>query len=400
MKKILGKIINIGVTSKVNYYEIQVIRKINIITLVSFINMIFGVIFFAFINEKSLFLTCLCSLFLLPLVYLINKFSSFYISIYLYYCISFLFFIFLNLFWGVDSFIFLWYFPLIISMVQLLSKKETLKHLFILSSITLMVIIFTGITYKFHFYASELTKELSKLLFEFNLICSFTTTMIIIAIISFENNYQENRIKKMLTEKEILLAEVFHRVKNNLNIVTSLLNLKKNISVNNEVKMALEECKNRIFSMALVHNNLISSNEHVSLNFKEYVKKLIAEIASSLGVDDNIDVILNAEEINLELSNSIPCGLILNELITNSYKYAKVNSNCKLVIIVNLHSTDNKIELNYKDNGTGIPENILNQKEIENSLGIELIKSLSDQLNGEFFFENNNGMNFNLVFIA
>ena len=284
-------------------------------------------------------------------------------------------------------------------MIQLLTKREMLKHLIVLCSITLLIIIFTAISFNVNSYNIKISKNVTEQLFRFNLIGSFITTVIIIAIISFENNYQENRIRKMLTEKEILLAEVFHRVKNNLNIVTSLLNLKKNISANNEVKLALEECKNRIFSMALVHNNLVSSNEFVSLNFKEYVKRLVTEIANSLGVDENIDVILNAEEISLELSNSIPCGLILNELITNSYKYARVGDE-KLQIIINLHLLKDKIELRYKDNGPGIPKNILNQNEIENSLGIELIKSLSDQLNGEFFFENKNGMNFNLAFKA
>lgn len=372
-------------------------RKMNLIAVVSMCNMLLGSIYFLIFDQIMLFWVCFGALLILPLVFLINYFKKSIQAVYWYYCISFVCFMFLNLLWGVESFIFLWYFPLIFSMVQLLSKPETIKHLMILCGITLLfvaalIVLFWGEILSFQFGA-----EKKQYLFAFNVLGSFITTIVIIAIISIENNRQEKQIKKMLAEKEVLLAEVFHRVKNNLNIVTSLLSLKKNTSDSEEVREALEACKNRIYSMALVHNNLIHSDASIALNFKEYIKALVSEIALSLGVEQQVKLVLLAEEIEVDMSHSIPCGLILNELITNSYKYAQ-REGTQLQIAIRLKKEKDRVELLVSDNGPGVPEAQLLSTEFENTLGVELIKALSEQINGDYRFYNKDGFCFSLSF--
>ncbi|MES2587437.1 MAG: sensor histidine kinase [Bacteroidota bacterium] len=397
MRKKFERIINIGTNSSFLPSEINLARKMNLISFVSIANMLVATVFFILIEQYSIVYACVSSFFLIPFVFILNSFKKYILSIYLYYFISFAFFLFLNFAWGIDSYIFLWFFPLIISMVQLLAKKETINHLVILSAFTLSVLITTSISYKYQFFEIVLNEDLIKKLFEFNLILSFTSTIVIIAIIAFENNSQEKKIKNMLIEKEILLAEVFHRVKNNLNIITSLINLKKNISESEEVKNALEECKNRIFSMALVHNNLITQNEIIRLDFKEYIKKLVHEITVSLGVEEKVEIVLLAEDVHLELTNSIPCGLILNELISNSYKYAQIETQ-KLQILIKLNIQNDFVELEVQDNGPGLSDEMINNIDSIDSLGMELIKSLSDQINGIYSFQNKNGLVFKLKF--
>jgi two-component sensor histidine kinase len=198
----------------------------------------------------------------------------------------------------------------------------------------------------------------------------------------------------MLKEKEVLLAEVFHRVKNNMNIVTSLLNLKKEISNSQEVKDALEDCRNRVFSMALVHQTIFNNNSIVELNFKAYIESLTTEIKNSLGSNKPVDIHLDTELVMLDLSTAIPCGLILNELITNSFKYASSDDK-SLVIDIKMRQLNNTVELEVRDNGKGLPDN---WKQNSYSLGMELISSLCEQIDGTHQFKNDKGLVFNLSF--
>ncbi len=228
----------------------------------------------------------------------------------------------------------------------------------------------------------ELSEETVSNLAVFHIILCFTTTMAFIIVMVSESISQENLIRKTLAEKETLLAEVFHRVKNNMNIVTSLLNLRKNMSESQEVKDALEECRGKVFAMALVHDNIFNKNNITALNFKDYVQVLVAEIANTFGDHEKADIKLMTDDVYLELSYAIPCGLILNELITNSFKYAHPESE-KLEIHVKLSKQKNMVELEVKDNGRGLPEDGIKNTD---SLGMKLIKSLSEQVGGTYGF--------------
>ncbi len=394
MKEILNKIINTGVKPDYQFWETSVTRKLNSITLIAFLNMILGIVFFEIVGYTEFMFECAVALFLFPFVFVLNKYKNYIWAAYLYFGLGFLWFIPMNLKMGKESYLILFYFPIIISMVQLMGRRETFKHLVILSLFCLLSISAVAIGFKFQLLQIELGDNVKSALALFNSLLCFFITLFFTLTMASESIRQETLIMKVLKEKEILLAEVFHRVKNNMNIITSLLNLKKNLSDSSEVQNALEECRGRVFSMALVHNSIFSSNNNIGLDFKKYVENLISEIANSLGDKEIVDINMDTDDFILELSNAVPCGLILNELLTNAFKYGK-SENKKLQIQVKLKKRGDIVEIEVKDNGPGLPKDIETNT---NTLGLELIKSLSEQISGTYSFSNNSGMIFNLKF--
>lgn len=394
MKTFLNKLINTGVKPGYQPWEKHLTRKLNSITLISISSITLAISFFLIIGHTQFIFDSSLALLALTIVFALNRFKNYKWSAFWFFGYGFYFFIPINLKMGSGSYMILFYFPLIISMVQILGRRETLKQLIILSAICLLSIITIAIGFKLKVYTNDLTDEATTNLAVFNIILSFITTISYTLVIVSESIRQENLIRKMLKEKEILLAEVFHRVKNNMNIITSLLNLKKNMSSSTEVQNALEDCRTRVFAMALVHENIFNNNNIIGLNFKGYIKNLITEIVYSQSDKGKVDILLETEDVNLELSNAISCGLILNELITNSFKYAQSETK-KLQIQVVLKNHKGSVELQVKDNGPGLPNEYIKNAD---SLGLELIKSLSDQIGGVYSFSNNLGLAFNLKF--
>lgn len=189
-----------------------------------------------------------------------------------------------------------------------------------------------------------------------------------------ERKQSEEQQKALLREKEILLAEVHHRVKNNMQIITSLLNLQSEEVVDNYTRSLLEESRNRIQSMALVHEQLYRSKEYASIAFGDYVDQLASTLFSMYQVGfENVRLVVEADRVNLDLEKAIPCGLLLNELITNSLKYA-FPAGRRGKVWVRLAHTNGNMVLHVGDDGVGLPENfdLKNTK----SLGLQLVNLL------------------------
>ncbi|HRD39476.1 MAG TPA: sensor histidine kinase [Bacteroidia bacterium] len=394
IRAFLDKIVNIGVKPGLQTWEVYLIRKLNAITIIALLNNIIGVVFFSLIGLPQFNLECITVLVIGPFVFVFNKYKNVIWAVYWFYIVGYIYLTAFNLHMGKDSFILLFFFPVIISMVQLLGRRELLKHLIILSSLVVVCAVVIVFSYRYHWFESPLSKETIQDLSIFMIILSFITAIAFIIVVVTESMSQERLIKNMLNEKEVLLAEVYHRVKNNMNIVTSLLNLKKDMSSSKEVQEALDDCRNRVYSMALVHQKMYNSNNLESLNFKDYINDLVKDIKHSLGGTKKLNVAIDAENINLELSNAIPCGLILNELITNAYKHAGSHE-AAIQVSIELKKNGNSINLVVRDNGPGITNEALNKP---NALGIELIKSLTEQLEGKYEFANRNGLVFSLSF--
>lgn len=395
MKKFLNKILNVGIKPDYQIWEIHLTRKLNSIALITFFNMISAILFLEISGHTPFVIDCVFGAIAACLVLVVNSLKNYVWATYWFFGYGFWFFIPINLKMGLDSFIILFYFPVIISMVQVLGRKEMFKHLIVLCGVCLLSIVVIMVGFKLQLYKVYLSDQATGNLRIFHILLCFITTLGFVTVMLAESQSQEKLINKMLVEKEILLAEVFHRVKNNMNIVTSLLNLKKNMSDSDEVKVALEECRGRVFSMALVHDNIFNKNNITGLNFKDYVNNLVNEIANAFGEDKNVEITLETDDVNLELSYAIPCGLILNELVTNSFKYAQTESE-KLQIRVKLKKNKNIIELEVKDNGKGFSHTVIKNK---GTLGLELIDSLTQQIGGTHSFINDNGLVFKLQFI-
>ena len=385
---------NIGVKPSYLPWEIYLTRKLNLLSLMGFLNMCIAIVVFSVFHFSNLLPECLATLILAPFVILCNLKRNYIWASYLFHIIGIFLFALLNLKMGINSYGMLLYFPILISLIQMLGRKETFKHMIIIAMMymTSICLVLYGITRGYMLLHIDEADLLTLKII--NILLSFMTAIVLITVVTKEANAQENRIKNMLHEKEVLMAEVFHRVKNNMNIVTSLLNLKKHSTDSEEVQAALEDCRNRVFSMALVHQKIYSNNSSTSLNFKDYAQDLANESVYSFGGNEKVNIMIEADEIDLSLSHAIPSGLILNELLTNSFKHGR-SENKKLEIAITLHKKNDYIELMVKDNGPGMPQSGGAGKD---SLGMELIRSLSEQLDGEYSFENNKGLIFNLKF--
>lgn len=218
-------------------------------------------------------------------------------------------------------------------------------------------------------------------------------------LLEIKNKQIETRneiINKSLVEKDLLIKEVHHRVKNNLQIISSLMKLQAAKSNNEEVKTSLNEAQDRINSMALLHQLLYRNNEMTSLLFNEYLDGLVTQISSGFALTNkNITLKTNFVELELDLDTAIPLGLITNELVSNAYKHAFQGK--EGIITVELTKlVKNTYQLKVADNGDGLPANFdLNSN---GSLGLDIVCILSEQINAELKIYNNNGANFEIVF--
>lgn len=197
-------------------------------------------------------------------------------------------------------------------------------------------------------------------------------------------------IENSLVEKETLLKEIHHRVKNNLQIISSLLNLQANQTDDENLKRIMAEAKNRISSMALIHQKIYQSGNLSSIDFQAYIEQMVQSMETLFNSSKKqITYNINTNGIILDIDTSIPLGLIINELLTNIYKYAFADQNTGIVTVILQKKNTEEMELHISDNGKGLPPDFdLNSL---NSLGLKLVKGLSNQLKGTIRFENNHG---------
>ncbi len=201
-------------------------------------------------------------------------------------------------------------------------------------------------------------------------------------------------ISGSLKEKDILLAEVQHRVKNNLAVIIGLLNFQNENAESEETRSALREAKNRVMSIAMVHNQLYRKDDLTRINLNTYLSELIAELLRSHPVFQATPINKYMQDIDLGITKTVPLGLMVNEVITNSFKHGfKDNKNPK--IDMQLTKSDNIATLSISDNGIGFPPKETINKQ---SLGLTLIESLTDQIDGKVEFSNNNGAKVEISF--
>ncbi len=194
----------------------------------------------------------------------------------------------------------------------------------------------------------------------------------------------------------MLLREIHHRVKNNLQIISSLLNLQSRYIKDVDALDIFAESQNRVRSMAIIHEKLYNSESMSEIDFGEYISDLTESLFYNYRVNPSrISLKKNMDEIYFDVDTAIPCGLIVNELITNCLKHAFPGDD-KGEICIELLKTDDKHVLNVKDNGVGFPEDIdfKNTK----SLGLQLVNNLVSQVDGTIELDGSNGSSFNIIF--
>jgi PAS domain S-box-containing protein len=208
----------------------------------------------------------------------------------------------------------------------------------------------------------------------------------------------EAHISASLREKEVLLKEIHHRVKNNLQIISSLLRLQSQHVKDAGTLDMFRESQNRVQSMALIHEYLYQSRDMARINFSEYIRNLTSHLFRSYGATpESVQLVVNVDETPLDLDTAIPCGLIITELVSNAFKYAFADKRPGK-INVDFHAAEGgkDFKLVVKDNGLGIPPNL--DVEHSNSLGLRLVNTLTQQLRGNLSIANNNGTEIVLTF--
>jgi len=194
-----------------------------------------------------------------------------------------------------------------------------------------------------------------------------------------------------------LLKEVHHRVKNNLQVISSILNLQSSYVKDQQILNILKESQNRIKSMAFIHESLYQTKDLSSINFSEYISSLTHNLIHSYSnMDEQVKLSLDIQLIFLNLDLAIPCGLIINEIVSNSLKYAFVGNAGDPEITIKMKTKGDDITLIVGDNGIGLPQHI-NYRNTE-SLGLQLVVTLVDQLNGTIDINTKKGTIYTIAF--
>lgn len=202
-------------------------------------------------------------------------------------------------------------------------------------------------------------------------------------------------IERALQEKDVLLAEIHHRVKNNMAVMSGLMNLQSNQSSNDETKEVLMKNAERIHSMALIHNNLYLKDNLNTIDFQQFVIDLVDEIKKSYLTNSNdIEFFNDLVPISLNVNKAIPCGLIINEILINAIKHAFVHRQ-EGKVYIQFSQDEDSVHVKISDNGVGF-----NMEKSENTMGITLINSLTEQLDGHISLKSNHddGTNWSLSF--
>jgi PAS domain S-box-containing protein len=212
-----------------------------------------------------------------------------------------------------------------------------------------------------------------------------------------EHKQAEEKIKASLIEKEVLLKEIHHRVKNNLGIVSSLLQMQSRRTEDPQATAILRDSQNRIASIALVHEKLYRSEDLANIDFAQYIADLTTYLFDSYNVNSNdIRLQTQVEDLSLDIETAIPCGLIINELVSNALKYA-FSSNCEGEIkIFFCQDTNHTCVLIIRDNGVGLPEGFETSK--TKTLGLSLVQGLVKQLRGQLEINCQQGTEFKITF--
>lgn len=391
---LLNTFFNRGVLPEHDVFQIRLIRAVNVLGGNAIMCILLAAVYGFFIQNKDASLYTLISLPFFILVLYLNKTQRNLLAIAILFSVSAILLGIFSIRVGEESYLHSLYVLNIIGLSLLYRQQHAKMYFYVSISVTLLCILFVLISFLNNWFvdfrdSSVNPIEEQKLYYAILIICSVVFAIVVVS----SHKQQQKAMNAALEEQKVLLAEVNHRVKNNLAIIISLLNMQRNISPNEETKESLLDIHDRVMSMALVHEKMYKNKNKNTIELESYITDLVSEIRNSIDINRNIDYTIDIEPLNLEVTTVIPLGLILNELITNAMKHAfKDNKTPKILISVKrIHEIN--FELIVHDNGVGATTEVLKGK---NGLGVDLIQSLCEQIEGKCTFEVQNGLVFKL----
>lgn len=204
-------------------------------------------------------------------------------------------------------------------------------------------------------------------------------------------------MNRTIKEKNNLIEEVNHRIKNNLMVISSLINLQSLTIEEEKASQALLDIENRINTIAMVHENLYNSPDVSEVNIKTYINSILKNLSHTYNIKyKNISLISNIDDMFINIETATPCGLIINELFSNSIKYAFNPDDDKKIFISFENLKNGNLCLKISDNGVGLPENF--NFDHSESLGLRLVENLVIQLGGKLEVINDDGVEFEIIF--
>jgi len=410
---VLKQFLNLGIKASHSVVEQRRIKTVNLLNAVIFLFLLIGVSHYLFIGNNyplipELIFMCLA------LASLVGSYFGKTRTAFLLFTFNAnLSIFFINQYYPFESGSYLYFFPVIVSIILLnnVTSRNWMGMLHLgISALTFIL----SITLDLKGWRIDwLSAEALQIMWYYNIIMSVLLTAMVSGIlnrlivlqnqeITLQNEglrKAKEEINASLKEKEVLLAELNHRVKNNLAIISGLLNLQLETSKHIETQQVIHDSKNRILSMALVHKMLYNHPQLKEIDLTEYCKELIRELLNTFNLNNKVEIREEYQSICLPVNKSIPFGLILNEIITNSIKYVFTHENeVKHHLELSIFKTNSEVTMIAKDSGQGFPKDF-NPEQDGKSLGLFLIKSLAEQIDGKAVFSNDNGAKVELKFL-
>ena len=407
---IFSNLINLGLNSDMEFYQRRESKMVNLFEWISLIGSIIGINTVFFIQAQYPTFISLFSV-LTPLLVLFLNYKKLYnAATYAFVATTNISIFVIVQQYDITVGNYLYYFPVIfcIALIHNPSKSNARTiFLFLIVAISFLCSWLIDIP-------SLKTKTVSlqdnQVLLIYNSILTFFITIVLVYLVVKQINQQNNEalsllkkeqesqliIGQSLKEKEILLAEIQHRVKNNLAIITGLLNLQTEKAPCDESRLLMIESRNRVMSIAMVHERLYKKENLSKINLKLYLSELIQELVKSFPVNSKtIEIIEDLDKIEIEIIKAVPIGLIVNEALTNSLKHAFKPENTHPTVKIRMKLIYDRIQICLIDTGIGFLDPT---KRKDTALGLSLIESLSDQIDAQVVFKNEGGACVSIVF--
>lgn len=396
------RLLNIGIHHDLDFYQKREVKILNTLALVVLSGLLVGSTNIFFLHETYPALAEIIIGLTSMVVFLFNSQRKYEWAAYSFVITINCTLFFVSQYYERSTDTYLYYFPVIFCIALLHHPKKPKLRSFNFFFITLFSFLASRFLDLEFLNGNHFTEEQNHLLFLYNVyFCVIITIVLVYLFIRIlDKQYSELDellsktktdqvlITNSLREKEVLLAEIQHRVKNNLAVIIALFNFQKDSSENEETKTALNEAKNRVLSIAMVHEQLYKKDNLSKINLKRYLSELIREVLRSHPTLSGTLIKEDLADVNLDITRTIPVGLIINEILTNSLKHAFKHPIHVPEITIELFIKDNWIHIHMRDNGAGFPEHIKNNN---NSLGVSLMESLTEQIDGKLELTNNEG---------